>query len=226
MKLQRRSISGFTLIEVLGSLALLALLLLGVYGGIRAATQSVRAGEAAIGRLDQIRSAQMFLRRELAQTLALPFAKNDNGENLYFIGDAHELRFVAPLPGYLGKVGPQLQQLKLVPNDKGGSRLEMSFAILSPDGSGAKSLGEPEVLIDNVREGSFSYRGADTDQQPGTWDNTWPDGRAIPILVRIDLKLDSGDAWPLLEVPLRVDPSAAGNQFNVLRGLNRGQVLR
>lgn len=218
---------GFTLIEVLGALVLLSLLLLGVYGGIRAATQSVRSGQAAIERLDQVRSAQMFMRRELAQTMAMAFAKTDKGENIYFLGDAHQMRFVAPLPGYLGKLGPQLQQIKLVPNDKGGgSRLEVSFAILPPDGSDPKPLGDPEVLLDNVREGSFSYRSPDADDQAGTWGTDWTDGRAMPILVQVSLQLDGNYGWPTLEVPLRVDPSATGNQINLLRGLNRGQVLR
>lgn len=112
---------GFTLLEVLGALALLALLLLGVYSGVRTATQTTRSGEAAISRLDEIRSAQQFLRRELAQSRAVAISQKDNGDPVYFSGDGREMRFVAALPGYLGKLGPQLQQLKLVSNGKGGS---------------------------------------------------------------------------------------------------------
>ncbi|HEX7816001.1 prepilin-type N-terminal cleavage/methylation domain-containing protein [Dyella sp.] len=222
----KAGVRGFTLIEVLGSLVLLALLLLGVYGGIRAATQSVRSGEAAIERLDQIRSAQLFLRREIAQAQGMAFAHTDQGENIYFLGDAHQMRFVAPLPGYLGKLGPQLQQISFESNGKGAKRLVASFAILPPDGSDPKPLGDPEVLVDNLRDGSFSYRSADSDDQPGTWGADWGDGRAMPVLVKIDLDLNGTYGWPLLEAPLRVDPTAAGNQLNLLRGLNRGQSLR
>jgi type II secretory pathway component PulJ len=103
---------------VLGALALLALLLLGVYSGIRTATQSVQAGGAAIERLDRIRSAQEFLRRELAQAMAQPIGRDDRGDALYFKGTPHELSFVAPLPGYLGKLGPQVQTLALVDNGR------------------------------------------------------------------------------------------------------------
>ena len=46
MKRQR----GFTLLEVLGALALLALLLVGVYAGVRSAIHGVRSGSAAIAR--------------------------------------------------------------------------------------------------------------------------------------------------------------------------------
>ena len=49
--------AGFTLLEVLASLVLLALLLVGVYSGLRTAIHSVRSGTAAVARIDQIRSA-------------------------------------------------------------------------------------------------------------------------------------------------------------------------
>ncbi|MFC5741423.1 prepilin-type N-terminal cleavage/methylation domain-containing protein [Dyella tabacisoli] len=218
--------SGFTLLEVLGALALLALLLLGVYSGVRTATHSVRSGSAAIERLDQIRSAQQFLRRELAQVLAVPLAHTDNGDSIYFVGSEHEMRFVAPLPGYLGKLGPQLQQLRLVSNGKGGSRLEASFALLPPDGSAPHPLGEPEVLLDDVQGGRFVYRNSDTEEQMGSWHGDWSDGRMLPVAVRIELKLDGNYGWPRMDASLRVDPTASGGQANLLRGLNRGQPIR
>ncbi|WP_430391601.1 prepilin-type N-terminal cleavage/methylation domain-containing protein [Dyella sp. 20L07] len=212
---------GFTLLEVLGALALLALLLLGVYGGVRTATHAVRSGEEAISRLDQVRSAQQFLRRELAQARAVPLAHNDKGDPQYFTGDAHEMRFVAPLPGYLGRLGPQLQQLKLVPNGKGGSRLEASFALMPPDGSAPRALGDPEVLVDNIHQASFSYRSPDTQQKQGDWREHWDDTRAMPRIVRIVMQLDGTTSWPQLDAPLRVDASAMQGQADLLQGLQR-----
>lgn len=210
---------GFTLLEVLGALALFALLLLGVYSGVRTATHAVRSGEASIERLDQVRSAQQFLRRELAQARAVAISHTDKGDPLYFSGDAYELRFVAPLPGYLGKLGPQLQQLKLVSNGRGGSRLEASFALMPPDGSAPRPLGEPEVLVDNIRSGSFSYRAADTQQGPGDWRDHWDGTRAMPRIVRIALELDGTTPWPRLDAPLRVDAAAMQGQTDLLQGL-------
>jgi len=212
---------GFTLLEVLGALALFALLLLGIYAGVRTATHAVRSGEASIERLDQVRSAQQFLRRELAQARAVPLARNDKGDPLFFKGDANELLFVAPLPGYLGRLGPQLQRLKLVPNGKGGSGLEASFALMPPDGSGPRALGKPEVLVDHIRSGSFSYRTPDTLQAPGAWHDRWSDSRAMPRIVRIALQLDGTTPWPQLDAPLRVDASATQGQADLLQGLQR-----
>ncbi|AIF46601.1 prepilin-type N-terminal cleavage/methylation domain-containing protein [Dyella japonica] len=220
-----RRAQGFTLLEVLGALALFSLLLLGVYSGVRTATHTVRSGEASIERVDQVRSAQQFLRRELAQARAVALAHTDKGDPIFFKGDAHELRFVAPLPGYLGKLGPQLQQLKLVPNGDGTSRLEASFALMPPDGAAPKSLGDPEVLVDRVRDGRFSYRSPDTADRAGEWRGEWSDTRAMPRIVRVALQLDGTTTWPQLDAPLRVDVAAVqGQAADLLQGLQRRPV--
>lgn len=199
---------GFTLLEVLGALALLALLLVGVYGGIRGALHGVRAGSASIERMDAISSTQGFLRRELAQALAQPIARDDRGQPVFFAGGADELRFVAPLPGYLGTLGPQLQVLRLVDAGKGGRRLEYQLALLPPDGSAPTALGKPQVLLDRVEKGAFAYRGRDASGAEVAWTDAWPDGRRLPQLVRIRLTLAGQRDWPDLEVPLRVDAGA------------------
>lgn len=215
-------VRGFTLLEVLGALALFAILLLGVYSGVRTATHTVRSGEASIERMDEVRSAQQFLRRELAQARAVPLAHTDKGDPLYFKGDAHELKFVAPLPGYLGKLGPQLQQLKLVDNRDGTSRLEASFAVMPPDGSAPKPVGDPEVLVDRIRGGKFSYRSADAQDRAGQWSDEWDDTRAMPRIVRVALQLDGTTTWPLLDAPIRVDVTAVqGQAVDLLQGLQR-----
>lgn len=202
--------AGFTLLEVLAALVLLALLLVGVYSGIRTATHSVRSGTAAIERLDQIRSAQQFLRRELAQSLAQPISHTDRGEPIFFVGNAHEMRYVAPLPGYLGKLGPQLQRLQLVDDGHDGLRLELSLALLPPDGKPPQPLGEPQVLLDHITEGGFSYRGVDGKGAAVPWATAWPDGRVLPQLVRIQLQSQGNVDWPQLDVPLRVNPAQPG----------------
>jgi len=208
-------VGGFSLMEVLAALALLALLLVGVYSGIRTATHSVRAGSAAVERLDAVRSAQQFLRRELAQAMTQQLGKNDKDEAIFFKGDAHSMSFVAPLPGYLGKLGPQAQTLELVDNGKGGQRLEVRFALLPPSGEPLQP-GPPQVLLDDVREGGFRYRGVDDRGRVGAWRTDWPAGDRLPQLVRIDLRLAGTDYWPQFTVPLRVDASANQRQFAML----------
>jgi general secretion pathway protein J len=211
--------AGFTLLEVLAALVLLALLLVGVYSGIRTATQSVRSGTAAIERTDQVRSAQQFLRRELAQSLTQPIGHTDHGEPIYFEGSAREMRYVAPLPGYLGKLGPQLQRLQLVDDGHGGLRLELSLALLPPDGQPPPPpLGEPQVLLDHIETGSFNYRGVDQQGTALPWSPAWADGRMLPQLVRVELQVPGTVDWPQLDVPLRVNPAQTGLPQMRMRG--------
>ncbi|MGE7138894.1 prepilin-type N-terminal cleavage/methylation domain-containing protein [Luteibacter sp. NPDC031894] len=220
-----RRAGGFSLMEVLAALALLTIVLLGVYSGISTATRIVRSGGAAIERMDEIRSAQNFLRGELAQALVVPFDQTDDGDPIVFAGDNHSLRFVAPLPGYLSRLGPQLQMVSLVEDGNSGYRLEVRLALLPPDGSDPQPLGEPEVLLRGIRKGAFAYRGMDEQNRPGDWKDEWPDARRTPSLVRVDLELDGNVAFPMMLAPVRIDPSASRNGFSAGR-LPHGPITR
>lgn len=211
----KKRAAGFTLLEILAALVLLALLLLGVYSGIASASRSVRSGTAAIERMDQLRAAQQFLRRELAQSLAAPISRTDRGEPVYFQGDAHEMRYVAPLPGYLGKLGPQLQQLQLVDDGAGGLRLELRLALLPPDGGPPQALGEPQVLFDHIRAGGFHYLGTDSDGSALPWAGEWTADRSLPQVVRIELQPQGRASWPRLDIPLRIEPLDAGGPLRI-----------
>ncbi len=200
---------GFSLLEILAALALLALLLLAVYSGVRTATHSVHTGSAAIGNIDRLRSAQEFLQRELEQTTALPWALDAKRNPIVFTGDAHEMRYVAPLPGYLGKMGPQLQTLRLVDDGDGTSRLEVSFAMLPTKVGETRNIGEPEVLLTGIRDARFRYIARDDNNLAGDWQDDWRDPTRLPAFVRIELNASKGSAmWPTLDVAIRQGPDA------------------
>jgi general secretion pathway protein J len=216
---------GFSLLEVLAALALLTIVLLGVYSGISTASRIVRSGDQAIERMDEIRSAQSFLRSELAQALAVPFDQTDDGDPIVFSGTSRTLRYVAPMPGYLSKLGPQLQTVSLVDDGRQGYRLEVTLAMLPPDGGAPQPIGEPEVLLRGIRKGSISYRGMDDQNRPGDWQESWDDGRRTPSLVRIELDVGGNVAFPTLVAPIRIDASASRNGLSLTRGA-RGPVIR
>ena len=51
---------GFTLLEVLMAVTLLALLLAGAYSGIQTSVRAMHAGERVIERVDRVRTVQEF----------------------------------------------------------------------------------------------------------------------------------------------------------------------
>jgi len=81
------------------------------------------------------------------------------------------------------------------------------------------------VLLDHIKDGSFSYRGVDALGQAVPWAAAWADGRLLPQLVRIDLQLHGNYDWPQLQVPLRVNPLSSGVPSG-LQPLNPGGSAR
>ncbi|MGD8929548.1 MAG: prepilin-type N-terminal cleavage/methylation domain-containing protein, partial [Lysobacterales bacterium] len=111
----RRAARGFTLVEILLALTLLSMLMALAYGGLRAATRAADKGQTVLQDSGRIRMAHQFVHKQLNQMLPLVFAENDDQtERTVFVGEPQRIRFVAPMPGYLGFGGPQVQELALV----------------------------------------------------------------------------------------------------------------
>ncbi|MGH8121873.1 MAG: prepilin-type N-terminal cleavage/methylation domain-containing protein [Rudaea sp.] len=201
---------GFTLLEMLLVIMLLGLLLGGAYGGISAAVRGMRSGEAAIERVDKVRTVQEFLRRQISRTLPFQYAQTQTTGEV-FRGDDKFMRFVAPMPGYLSHGGAYVQTLELAQGDD-GLQLIFTSTLLNGFSLDKSASGQVStvVLLDHVRDGKFSYRGLDAQHQLTDWSYDWPDSSATPLMVKIDLTLATGGQidWPALSIPLMMDSSA------------------
>lgn len=195
---------GFTLIEILLSVGLLSLVIALAYGSIRVAVQATRSGEALIERSEEMRTAQGFLRRQLNQMLPTAYERfEDGGEEKRFEGDSQGIRFVAPMPGYLSRGGPHVQELSLV-RVAGGYQLEFRHAQLNgfdPD-EGFDPDQEPVVLIDGIRDGEFSFRRLEDEGELSDWMSEWEDPAFLPLVLRLDLEFEREDRrdWVEFEV--------------------------
>jgi len=204
---RRRAAAGFTLMEVLMAIVLLALLLGLAYGAFRTTAASVSRGEALIDRTERVRVAQQFLRRQLSFSLPMMFERVDQGglDNKVFEGDASRMRFVAPMPGYLAKGGAHVQTLSLV-SDAGGLRLEFEHELLNgyEYGQPARDARPPVQLLHGARAGGFQYRGMDAEGELEEWQDRWQDPTRLPLMVRLELEWpdEAQMRWPPLEVPL------------------------
>ena len=208
MPLPRRT-RGFTLIEVLIAVTLLALLVTLAVGTLRTAVRATHSGELLIQRTDRLRTAQEFLRRQLSHAMPLPFERlEDVGENRMFMAERDELRYVAPMPGFLARGGPHVQWLSLVRGRDGDLQLTFDHSQLNgydPNNPKGKSKREPVVLLDGIRSGRFEFRSLDENGELDEWSPTWEDPQRMPLMVRLKLEFDreSTQRWPVLEIPLR-----------------------
>ncbi len=218
---------GFTLLEVMLAILLLAMLLAGTFGAVRTATKATQSGEAAVDRINRMRVAQEFLRHQLSRIMPLGFDRDDStGVNFVFEGDEKSMKFVAPMPGYLSKGGPYVQTLEL---DRDGRGLALSFTNMMLNGYDPQSLGggirsrsrskdgrsEPVVLLNQIRRGHFEYRGFDEQGKLDRWTDSWKDKSLTPVMVRVVLEMEDVARinFPPMEVAMVLDAGSMRRPF-------------
>lgn len=195
---------GFTLLEVLLAVTLLAAGLALAFAALKSATAMTARGEAIAARSNHIRAVEQFLRRSLGDARPIAFGRDAQGEVLRFDGQAQRMRFVADLPDYLGVGGPHLYTLE-ASDESGGKRLQIGFAHLR----GTAAVRPPDQLAEGLKEVRFAYRGLDRDGHLGDWQTQWPTASRLPLQVRIDITANDG-AWPALIVTVPQAPALAG----------------
>jgi general secretion pathway protein J len=217
--------SGFTLLEVMLAIVLLALLLAGTWGAIRTTVHAMHSGEAAIDRTNRLRVAEEFMRHQISRILPLAFGQDEStGTNYVFEGSGDSMRFVAPMPGYLSKGGPYMQTLKIV-GGRSGKELVFTDAMLNGfDLAEAKSTMEPAVLLDQIQDAKFEYRTLDDQGELTDWSSEWDDPSVTPVMVRIAITMrpEARVVFPDMEIPLMLDVGASHAMGRPGGVLNRG----
>ncbi len=224
-----RGNSGFTLLETVLAIVLLAVLLGAGYSGLRAAAKAMASGEVSVERTNRLRVSQEFMRHQISRILPLPYDHDDStGENKIFEGTRDMMRFVAPMPGYLSHGGAYVQTIEL--KRAAGNTLQLYFSNVILTGYDAKKLTQsdldPQVLIDQVKSGRFEYRTYNDQGELGDWTDRWQDPGKTPVMVRIHLEMarEALVAWPDMQIALVMD-GASAQQRNGFIATPRGNPL-
>lgn len=211
---------GFTLVELLLALTLMSMLLALAYGGLRASTRAVDKGQTVLEDSGRIRMAHQFIRKQINQMIPLVFEENeDQSERSVFQGDSQRIRFVAPMPGYLGFGGPQVQELAIVRGDE-GYQLVFSHALLQEFEEQHLYEREPIVLISQIDRAEFGFLGLDEYSELLPWSSDWTDEEHLPESVSLSIEFDEDVyiQWPLLTAAVRIDSAGlTGLNTNILK---------
>ncbi len=204
---------GFTLIEVLLALMLLAAGLALAFATLRASTAMVERGEQRAQRNERTRAVEGFLRQHLGSALPVVFATEPSTfRQSRFLGEPDRIRFVANLPPYLGRGGPYLYDIAA--DDQG--RLVARFSMVQAGQTVAEPRAiRPELLADDLRLVRFRYRGIDAQGQLGEWQPAWRTGELLPLQVAMEVEGDDGVRWPELIVHLVHSEGGAGGGAQV-----------
>ncbi|MCB1568719.1 MAG: prepilin-type N-terminal cleavage/methylation domain-containing protein [Xanthomonadales bacterium] len=208
--------SGFTLLEVLIAITLLALLMAMAFGSLRTAVGITRSGERTVSITNQTRTVQEFLRRQLSQAMSIPFEVIEHtGENHVFEASPNELRYVGPMPGHLANGGPHVQWITIA-----GDQLLFDHSQLNgfdPDDPKANNPREPVLLMRGFSEAWFEYRGLDENGEMGEWSRTWDNIQQLPMMARLVVVFDdSNRVWPDLDITI-----LAGSNMASMFGFRR-----
>ncbi len=197
--------AGFTMIELLLATALIALIMAMAYGGFRAAVRATSSGEALIEEINRQRVVHQFVQRQLS--LARPLIIEDDGEEqVRFEGERERVRFVAPMPGYLGFGGQYVQELRLE-RGREGMDLVFAFAMLNGYEPGDLDAEPPVTLLENVGSALFEFLGFDENGEEVFWDTFWEPRERLPLAIamRLDYQRDNGLFWPEMITPVVID---------------------
>lgn len=197
---------GFTLIEMLVALSILALLATMMTGGL---SFLARADETRVRRVTTLEGAvgaMGIVRQSIGQAQPL-FRGRGEQARLQFEGSDRLLRFAGREPSFVP--GPPLMAYQYALIDEGRHvRLELRRAPLRPDvpDLAVADSGVPRVLLHLPAGSRFSYFGPLRATDPSSWSGGWSGRRTLPEAVR--LAGGSDPQWQDLVIRLAVDTPA------------------
>jgi general secretion pathway protein J len=220
---RRRTEAGFTLLELLAALTVLAVLMALMFGGLRFGARVWESGDQALRGLAELQTAAGFIRRQISQAVPADAAAAAAGDEeaasaAAFRGTAEALRLVAPAPSQFLPGG--LYEIVLGVEDgfaaDGSRRLSVWWRPMErrrqaqTPAIDADPRTRQSVLIEGIAEVRISYFGPSEDgNEPPRWHDRWDAIGAPPALVSVRVGFPPGDRrfWPDLVVAPMASPA-------------------
>jgi general secretion pathway protein J len=192
--------AGFTLVELLVALALLGLLTVLVFGGLRLSLRAWTKTHDEVAEATDLWAVESLLNRTIASADPAFASPDANDRVLAFDGEDQALALLAPLPQAIAPGLIARMRFFLLPDGESQS-LFMAWRLDLPAAESGKSLSEDRVkLLDRVETIHFDYFGPPEGGGPASWRPQWSGRSRLPELVRIRLERDDPrlPAWPEL----------------------------
>ena len=200
---------GFTLLELLVSLSLLAAIVAFLVVAFRLAGHSLTRGEEEAGGMARLRAGMEILERGIRSAEPTPILPSEGNPVPYFLGETGRLRFLSTgAPASLSGGGFRLVSLY------GGEVSRNASGLLLSVGSPMREAGVeswegtdgPRVLLSDASEITFLYSPGPTEEGRWEWVEAWDsrEKKSLPAAVRVEFLTpsESGPLSTALVVPL------------------------
>ena len=227
MRVPIRQSSGFTLLETILAITLLALMMAMIYAALTVGLRAWDAGDKRVTAASNWRMVEYFLRREMGQIFPTRW-RGVVTPYVAFEGEATRLRYVTTLNLDAAiqngaAAGLQWAELTLdgerlmlnrqafdnqAQNFEGLLSAGSTLATSATSGATNTTAIAPVKLMDNITSLAIDYFGADNDNTDPTWRTEWRDLARLPKLVRLQIETTRGRDVPPMVVSLKVGEEA------------------
>lgn len=202
--------AGFTLLELLVVVALLALIVALILSAIEAASGALKVIGRRIeeGSTD---SVQFVLRQIVSQARPIRKSALNPEDGRMMDGNRESMRFITSFAAG-GQYGGLIETILLIrpPAIQGGlADLVIRQAIFRrplPSAPPAPLQGRDVLILPSIAQLSLRYFGKPDDNSQPIWSHTWSNATRLPLLVEISVTFPVADPrkWPPLIIPCRL----------------------
>lgn len=179
--MHRAAQTGFTLLELMISIALIGVIVLILTGAMRLGFRSVDAGEKKIEALERFRTSLNIVEAQIQSEIPLTHVDEDGSTKYYFKGDATTMEFSTNYSLWSGQAGYVLVRYNVAPDSSQQKSLLISENIIGMAAS------RETKLFDSFDEISFEYFYKGPTDEEGSWIQQWTDDTTIPEKVKLHL---------------------------------------
>ena len=169
---------GFTLLELMISIAIIGIMVFILMGVLRLGFRSVEAGEKKIESLERVRASLNMIDSQIQS--GFPLIHEENGEKkVFFKGDRTSLEFATNYSIWDGAAGYTQVSYRVAEGDWGKRSLQAS------EGRVGQEFTKEIKLLDQFDELVFEYYYKDPTEEEGKWIDQWTEGTFLPEKIRI-----------------------------------------
>ncbi len=188
---------GFTLLELMISITMLAVILLIVGTAMRLGLRSVDSGEKRIASLERFRASLNIIGAHIQSELPVPMQETA-GKSIVFLGDSESMQFPSSFSLWGNQRGYVTVSYKVEPDQWGKQDL-----YVEENAAGVRDKGQVKLFefFDKIY---FDYFYKNPTEEKGNWVEQWTTTDSVSVPEKIRLHLVTGDREMSFIIPVKV----------------------